>query len=376
MTYEDLIRFIAFLLLACLIFGPFISRQLRLRKRMVAKLPSDLNLAAQPLQDRELVIDRVKLKVYYPGQFFLVDTKITTLLDGQQIGIGSVNKGINLTVNTTIGKHELEVKMQGRRKRYDLEFSSNGKYEAHLYFNRFWGNFSNIIDLFPMVGNAGESPVRISTMAQYAGFWRRSAASIIDFGILVIPLMGGAFLIMGAMAGPLPARPGPATEVAKQVAGSFIMVSIWLYFAIFESSRNQATLGKLALGLKVTDLNGCPIGFGRATGRVFGKWLSILPLYLGFIMAGFTEKKQAVHDMVAGTLVVKRGYNQPAGILEAIKPPRDSQVVRRSYNQPVEILEAIKSPVRDSHEVICPNCKFEQWEGYTECQKCDAKFSK
>ncbi len=73
-----------------------------------------------------------------------------------------------------------------------------------------------------------------------------------------------------------------------------------------ESSPQQATLGKMALGLKVTDLRGEPISFGKATGRYFGKFVSELILYVGFMMAGWTEKKQALHDIMAGTLVVKK----------------------------------------------------------------------
>ena len=82
-------------------------------------------------------------------------------------------------------------------------------------------------------------------------------------------------------------------------------VAQWLYFALMESSSKQATLGKMALGIRVTDVNGNRIGFGRATGRHFAKILSGLILGIGFLMAAFTEKKQALHDMIAGTLVVK-----------------------------------------------------------------------
>jgi len=80
----------------------------------------------------------------------------------------------------------------------------------------------------------------------------------------------------------------------------------WLYYALLESSAWQATLGKKALGLEVTDLEGRRISFGRATGRFFAKMISALILWIGFIMAGFTEKKQALHDMIAGTLVIRK----------------------------------------------------------------------
>jgi len=68
----------------------------------------------------------------------------------------------------------------------------------------------------------------------------------------------------------------------------------------------QATLGKKLVGIQVTDLYGQRIGFGRALNRLLGKMLSALTLYIGFMMAGWTEKKQALHDIMAGTLVVVR----------------------------------------------------------------------
>ncbi len=81
----------------------------------------------------------------------------------------------------------------------------------------------------------------------------------------------------------------------------------WLYFAIMESSAWQATLGKKALGLYVTDYDGRKISFARATGRHFAKILSTLILFIGYMMAGFTARKQALHDMIAGCLVLKKG---------------------------------------------------------------------
>jgi len=83
-------------------------------------------------------------------------------------------------------------------------------------------------------------------------------------------------------------------------------VAQWLYFALMEASSNQGTLGKMAMGIKVTDTMGYPITFGRATGRYFGKILSGAILMIGYIMAAFTERKQALHDMMAGTLVVDK----------------------------------------------------------------------
>jgi uncharacterized RDD family membrane protein YckC len=83
-----------------------------------------------------------------------------------------------------------------------------------------------------------------------------------------------------------------------------LLAGNWLYHTMMESSRHQGTLGKMALGIKVTDLNGSRISFARANGRFFGKWLSGAIMNIGYLMAAFTSQKQALHDILAGSLVV------------------------------------------------------------------------
>jgi len=73
---------------------------------------------------------------------------------------------------------------------------------------------------------------------------------------------------------------------------------------------SRATVGNMALGLVVTDLDGRAITFARATGRYFGKWISESIFGIGYVMAAFTEKKQALHDLIANTLVVRRSLPQ------------------------------------------------------------------
>lgn len=140
---------------------------------------------------------------------------------------------------------------------------------------------------------------------EYAGFWIRVLAYIIDSLIMSV-----VFCPLGMVIG----FAGAAAEVDENSpvwmgANLFInLVSVlvgWLYFAFMESSSWQATLGKRLLKLKVTDLDGHRIGFGKATGRYFGQILSGMICGIGFIMVAFTEKKQGLHDMLAGTLVVK-----------------------------------------------------------------------
>ena len=94
--------------------------------------------------------------------------------------------------------------------------------------------------------------------------------------------------------------------VGMMVFGLGIFAGSWLYHTMMESSRHQATLGKMALGIKVTDLNGARISFARANGRFFGKWISSMIMNIGYLMAAFTEKKQALHDILAGCLVISK----------------------------------------------------------------------
>ncbi|RCX15460.1 putative RDD family membrane protein YckC [Anaerobacterium chartisolvens] len=121
----------------------------------------------------------------------------------------------------------------------------------------------------------------------YSGFWRRFVASLID--ALVVGVAGS---ILRAAAG-------------DTAGGLLTTLAGWLYFSVMESSEKQATLGKMALGIRVVDVDGNRVSFARATGRYFSKIISAMILLIGYIMAAFTAKKQALHDMIAGTLVVK-----------------------------------------------------------------------
>lgn len=146
----------------------------------------------------------------------------------------------------------------------------------------------------------------------YAGFWKRFAAYLIDYVLLTIVIYIIVILV-GIFAGVGSAVAGNSSSGIMGAVTAFSGLSLflvfllpWLYYAIFESSAKQATLGKMALGIKVTGYDGGRISFGRATGRFFAKMISSLILLIGFIMAGFTEKKQALHDMMAQTLVVSK----------------------------------------------------------------------
>ncbi len=138
---------------------------------------------------------------------------------------------------------------------------------------------------------------------RYAGFWRRFMAIMIDEIIL------GAVALLFSVSYLLTIMSSPDFEAVKITMLSNKIFSLflhWLYFTLMESSSLKATLGKMAIGIIVTDYDGQRISFLRANGRYFGKFLSMLVFGIGFIMAGFTRKKQALHDMIAETLVVMK----------------------------------------------------------------------
>ena len=127
----------------------------------------------------------------------------------------------------------------------------------------------------------------------YAGFWKRFAAIIIDAIVLSV-----AAAILGAIT----------------MGGAAVLIALfgpWIYEAWMLSCPWQATLGKRALSIAVTGLDGGRISFARATGRHFAKYISAVILLIGFIMAAFTARKQALHDIIAETLVVEQSGNLP-----------------------------------------------------------------
>ncbi|MDX5482552.1 MAG: RDD family protein [Hymenobacteraceae bacterium] len=133
----------------------------------------------------------------------------------------------------------------------------------------------------------------------YAGFWIRFVALFLDSLILSVVSVVLFFLLGIPL---VPELDDYATRLKINLLSMFLG---WVYYAGLESSRYQATLGKQMMGIFVTDTDGERISFARATGRYFGKLLSGMILLIGYIMAAFTERKQALHDLIAKTLVFK-----------------------------------------------------------------------
>ena len=137
----------------------------------------------------------------------------------------------------------------------------------------------------------------------YAGFWRRFGAAIVDWFIVTF-----LFVILGVVIGLFGSLSGEGT--ADQFIGDFggliaILIAI-LYYPTQESSAAQATWGKRVFNLIVTAGQRRRISFWRALGRYAAKILSAMTLGIGYLMTGFTTRKQALHDMIADTLVLVR----------------------------------------------------------------------
>lgn len=139
----------------------------------------------------------------------------------------------------------------------------------------------------------------------YANVLKRFVALVIDSIILYI--VGFIIsLILSFVINALGVDSENSISAALGLNSVVGLIIGWLYYAIQESSRSQATIGKQAMGLVVTDINGEKISFVKATIRHFSKILSALLLLIGYIIAFFTEKKQALHDLIAGTVVLQK----------------------------------------------------------------------
>lgn len=167
-------------------------------------------------------------------------------------------------------------------------------------------------------GQPAVSPHWLPTPARtYAGFWLRLVAHLIDgmiIGVVLLALLVPLAAMTGLGATLRGFHPGQEPDPALIVEfissiWIFILIGVlggWLYYAYCESSEWQATAGKKVLNLIVTDLNGNRISFGRASGRYFAKLITqLIPFGIGYIMAGFTERRQALHDMIASCLVLR-----------------------------------------------------------------------
>ena len=188
--------------------------------------------------------------------------------------------------------------------------------------------FPDVVAAAPAAAHAAASSAPVSAaplpqtttaaLEDYAGFWKRVAAYILDAIILYIPSM-----LISNMMGDVAAKATLKDAIASAAGDPHLAwaaqmhyydvmwpallisgVLAWLYFAFCESSAWQATVGKLALGIRVTDMLGNRITFPRALGRYGAKIISTLIFLIGLLMVAWTQRKQGLHDLMAGTLVL------------------------------------------------------------------------
>jgi len=170
----------------------------------------------------------------------------------------------------------------------------------------------------PVLGVPALPQTTTASLEDYAGFWKRVAAYILDAIVLFIPnkiilwLMGSSAAEETLQQAQLASPSDPQVLLAAMMQfysammPAFLITGVlaWVYFAVCESSPWQATVGKLALGIRVTDMQGARISFLRALGRYPAKFLSSIILCIGFLMVAWTSRRQALHDMIASTLVL------------------------------------------------------------------------
>ena len=191
---------------------------------------------------------------------------------------------------------------------------------------------SGIVQSMPSPPAGPPGPPVSRLVLVYAGFWWRALAWAIDAAILGVAdkfivaatglhhlsvyygvspdhLDGGGAI--SNVAYRLETVSGPQWHVHTGWAGAVSLLVTIAYFALLESSAWQATLGKRICRLRVTDLAGRRIGLPRAIGRYLGKFVSAFLLMIGFMMAGWTIRKQALHDLMAGTLVTRLRVSDP-----------------------------------------------------------------
>lgn len=153
----------------------------------------------------------------------------------------------------------------------------------------------------------------------YAGFWIRFLAYLIDNVVVNIILWILIFPILGILGIQFAAveqlqeletmDPEIALALMFSVLPAIITLNLlvsWMYYALLQSSARQATIGKMALNLIVVDVNGGRLSFARASLRFFSKIISSAIFMIGYIMAAFTEKHQALHDIIANTYVIRK----------------------------------------------------------------------
>ena len=143
---------------------------------------------------------------------------------------------------------------------------------------------------------APAAPSESEVALQPAGFWLRVVAFIVDYALLLI--VGGAMMMGAAGVG--------GTELVEPVYWLWVLIT-FLYWPVLESTSLRATIGKAMVGLVVADVDGGGLSFVRSLLRNLAKIISAIPLFIGFLLAAFTTRKQALHDLITKAVVLRKG---------------------------------------------------------------------
>jgi uncharacterized RDD family membrane protein YckC len=181
-----------------------------------------------------------------------------------------------------------------------------------LYWKEGMENWQNVESLLgatqviaPPLPATLKSPLEKHSVTEkdfvHGGFWLRFAAALLDgiFTYIIGFVIGFVVAVVMILAG----ASEDETMAVSYVVGFVIG---WLYYVLFESSAKQATWGKMICGLKVVDMHGGRLSFGKANGRYFAKFISLLTLCIGYLLCVFTKNKQCLHDIISGCLVIKK----------------------------------------------------------------------
>jgi len=155
----------------------------------------------------------------------------------------------------------------------------------------------------PIKHQPGPPPAKV-VHGRYGGFWVRLVATVIDVlvvQVLILPVFIPLRIALAVSSAEIP--PDTIRDIAMLQNVVLVCLGYSIYEAVMESSAPQATVGKRVFGLKVTALDGHRISLLRAIGRHLAKYISSLIFLIGYVVAGFTLRKQALHDLIAKTLV-------------------------------------------------------------------------
>ena len=137
-----------------------------------------------------------------------------------------------------------------------------------------------------------------------AGFGIRLAAYLLD--ALILGLVTTVILVPVGLLAAMLAQRNQGAVIALSVAGWLLVIAVSLAYILIPWARSGATLGKKILSLKIVREDGVePLGYGKAALRLLGYMISGMTLYIGFIMVAFTEGNKGLHDMIAGTRVLR-----------------------------------------------------------------------